>query len=52
MGSEMCIRDRSGVKHIIMDFGIGESMQGGVVGARLVIGLAVAAALAWGVVLW
>lgn len=42
----------SGVKHIIMDFGIGESMQGGVFGARLVIGLAVAAALAWGVVLW
>ena len=42
----------AGVKHIIMDFGIGESMQGGVNGARLVIGLAVVAAIAWGVVLW
>lgn len=42
----------AGVKHIIMDFGIGESMQGGVNGARLVIGLAVVAAVAWGVVLW
>lgn len=42
----------SGVKHIIMDFGVGETMQGGVTGARIVIVLALAAAAAWGVALW
>jgi len=42
----------SGVKHIIMDFGIGETMQGGVTGARIVIVLAIALAVFWGVVIW
>lgn len=42
----------SGIKHIVMDFGIGESMQGGVMGARIVIVLAVVLAVVWGVVLW
>ena len=42
----------SGLKHIVMDFGIGESMRGGIIGARLVIGLAVVTTIFWGVVLW
>jgi len=42
----------SGIKHIIMDFGIGESMQGGVNGARIVLTLAVVMAAIWGVILW
>ena len=42
----------SGVKHIIMDFGIGETMQGGVTGARIVIALAICLAVFWGVVIW
>lgn len=42
----------SGVKHIIMDFGYGETMQGGVFGARIVIGLALALAASWGMLIW
>lgn len=42
----------SGIKHIIMDFGIGESMQGGVTGARIVLTLALVMAVVWGVFLW
>ena len=42
----------AGVKHLIMDFGIGESLEGGVLGARLVIGLSVVLTLLAGVVIW
>jgi len=42
----------AGVKHLIMDFGIGESLEGGVLGARLVIGLSVVLTLLVGVVIW
>ena len=42
----------AGIKHIIMDFGVGETMEGGVFGARSVIILTVVAALAWGVAIW
>ena len=42
----------SGVKHLIMDMGVGETMAGGVLGARIVICVAAVGALGWGVVLW
>lgn len=42
----------AGVKHLIMDFGIGETMQGGILGARLVIGLSIALTLLTGVWIW
>jgi succinate dehydrogenase / fumarate reductase cytochrome b subunit len=42
----------AGVKHLIMDFGIGESMEGGVLGARLVFLFAVLGSIATGVALW
>jgi len=42
----------SGVKHIIMDFGYGETMEGGVLGARIVIALAITFAIVWGIVIW
>ena len=42
----------AGVKHLIMDFGIGESLEGGVLGARLVIGLSIVLALLAGVLIW
>ncbi len=42
----------AGIKHLIMDFGIGESMEGGVLGARLVIVLSVVGAVLAGVVVW
>jgi succinate dehydrogenase / fumarate reductase cytochrome b subunit len=42
----------AGIKHLVMDFGIGESMQGGVLGARLVIGLSVVLIILAGVWVW
>lgn len=42
----------SGIKHIIMDFGYGETMEGGVLGARIVIASAAVIAAVWGVLLW
>ena len=42
----------AGIKHLIMDAGIGETMRGGVVGARIVFMLAAAAAALWGALIW
>ena len=42
----------AGIKHLIMDAGIGETMRGGVLGARIVFMLAAAAAALWGVLIW
>ena len=42
----------AGVKHLIMDAGIGETMRGGVIGARTVFALAAVAAALWGVLIW
>ena len=42
----------AGIKHLIMDAGIGETMLVGVLGARIVFVLAAAAAAVWGVLIW
>ena len=42
----------AGIKHLIMDAGIGETMRGGVVGARTVFVLAAAASVLWGLLIW
>ena len=42
----------AGMKHLIMDAGVGETMRGGVIGARIVFALALAAAVVWGVLIW
>jgi len=42
----------AGIKHLIMDAGIGETMRGGVLGARIVFVLAAAAVALWGLVIW
>jgi succinate dehydrogenase / fumarate reductase, cytochrome b subunit len=42
----------AGVKHLIMDMGIGETMAGGVFGARIVIGLSIVLILLAGVWIW
>lgn len=42
----------AGIRHLIMDFGIGESMEGGVLGARIVIALSVILILLAGVWIW
>ena len=42
----------AGVRHLIMDMGIGETLEGGVLGARIVIVLAVVLTLLAGVWIW
>jgi succinate dehydrogenase / fumarate reductase, cytochrome b subunit len=42
----------AGVKHLIMDMGIGETMAGGILGARIVIALSVVLILVAGIWIW
>jgi succinate dehydrogenase / fumarate reductase cytochrome b subunit len=42
----------AGVKHLIADLGIGETMEGGVLGARIVIALSIVLILLAGVWIW
>ena len=42
----------AGIKHLVMDFGIGETMEGGVLGARIVIALAAVFTLLAGAWIW
>ena len=42
----------AGIKHLIMDVGVGETMQGGVIGARIVFALAMIGSVAWGTLIW
>ena len=42
----------AGIKHLVADFGVGETMEGGVLGARLVIGASVVLILLAGVWIW
>ena len=42
----------AGVKHVIMDFGVGETMEGGITGARIVIALSVVLILIAGAWIW
>jgi succinate dehydrogenase / fumarate reductase cytochrome b subunit len=42
----------AGIKHILMDMGIGESFEGGVMGARSVIALSIILILLAGVWIW
>jgi len=42
----------AGVRHLIMDMGVGESLQGGKLGARISLGLAAVLIVMAGVWLW
>ena len=42
----------AGIKHLIMDAGIGETMRGGVLGARIVFVSAAISAVVWGLLIW
>jgi succinate dehydrogenase / fumarate reductase cytochrome b subunit len=42
----------AGIKHLIMDFGYGESMEGGVLGVRIVVGASAVLILLAGVWIW
>ena len=42
----------AGVRHLIMDLGIGETMAGGVLGARIVVAVSIVLILVAGIWLW
>jgi len=42
----------AGVKHLVMDFGIGETMAGGILGVRLVVALSAVLILLAGIWIW
>ena len=42
----------AGIKHLIMDLGIGETLEGGQVGARLVIAVSAVLMILTGVFIW
>ena len=42
----------AGVKHLVMDFGIGESMEGGIRGVKIVVAVSVVLILLAGVWIW
>lgn len=42
----------AGIRHLFMDFGIGESLKGGRIGAQFTIGFAIVLTLLAGVWLW
>jgi succinate dehydrogenase / fumarate reductase cytochrome b subunit len=42
----------AGVKHLLMDLGIGESLQGGILAARITLGVSAVLIAATGVWLW
>ncbi len=50
--SALIYHSLAGIKHLIMDFGIGETMEGGVAGARIVIVLAIVLIVFAGVWIW
>lgn len=42
----------AGVKHLVADFGVGETMEGGLLGARIVMGVSAVLILLAGVWIW
>jgi succinate dehydrogenase / fumarate reductase cytochrome b subunit len=42
----------AGIKHLIMDMGIGETMAGGILGVRIVVALSVVLILLAGIWIW
>ncbi len=42
----------AGFRHLLMDWGVGESKAGGTLGARIVLGLAIIAIVGTGIWLW
>lgn len=52
IASALLYHSLAGLRHLVMDFGIGESLEGGVLGARIVFALTAVGALILGVALW
>lgn len=42
----------AGIRHLIMDMGVGEDFKSGALGARILFIASALAAVAWGIVLW
>ena len=42
----------AGIKHLLMDLGVGETLEGGRLGAKLTLGLSVVLIISLGAVLW
>ena len=42
----------AGIRHLIMDMGVGEDLKGGAMSARILFVLAAIAAVMWGIMLW
>jgi succinate dehydrogenase / fumarate reductase cytochrome b subunit len=42
----------AGVRHLLMDAGMGETLEGGLLGARIVIALSIISVLLLGVAIW
>lgn len=42
----------AGIKHLVMDFGIGETLEGGVLGAKITIAVSAALIIIAGIWLW
>ena len=42
----------AGIRHLVMDFGVGETLEGGILGARIVFALTIVSAVLVGVFLW
>jgi succinate dehydrogenase / fumarate reductase cytochrome b subunit len=52
IGVALLYHSLAGLKHLIMDFGVGETLEGGILGARIVFVLTLVGAAALGVALW
>lgn len=52
IGTALCYHALAGIKHLSMDFGVGETLEGGVLGARIVIASSVVVSVLLGVSLW
>jgi succinate dehydrogenase / fumarate reductase cytochrome b subunit len=50
--SALIYHSLAGIRHLIMDFGIGESMEGGILGVRIVVVLTIVLILLAGVWIW
>ncbi|PID42251.1 MAG: succinate dehydrogenase, cytochrome b556 subunit [Proteobacteria bacterium] len=42
----------AGIKHLVMDLGIGETLEGGLLGAKLTLGVSLALILLAGILIW
>ena len=52
IGLPMIYHVIAGIRHLLMDIGLGESLEGGLFGATLVFIISVITAIFWGFYLW